>query len=40
MAVPTTSVLDYPDDLNAQELPAISSDTFSAESIVELSRIL
>ena len=36
LAVPTTSVLDYPDDLNAQELPAISSDTFSAESIVEL----
>ncbi len=36
LAVPTTSVLDYPEDLDAQLLPSLSSDTFSVETIVEL----
>ena len=35
-AVPTTTVLDYPEDLNAELLPSLSSDTFSAENIVEM----
>lgn len=35
-AVPTTTVLDYPEDLDAELLPSLSSDTFSAENIVEM----
>lgn len=36
MAVPTTSVLDYPEDLDAEQLPSLSSETFSLENIVEM----
>lgn len=36
VAVPQTSVLDYPDDLKAEQLPSLSSETFSAENIVDL----
>ncbi|MBC3517094.1 ABC transporter substrate-binding protein [Neobittarella massiliensis] len=36
IAVPQTSVLDYPADLEAQQLPSLSMESFNAESIVEL----
>ena len=35
-AVPTTKVLDYPEDLTAERLPSMMSDQFDIESVVAL----